>query len=278
MPGLIALDIDGTVTDFGGVIPPEVVAYLSELVSDGWNVVFITGRTFTDGFKILQPLSFPYYFAVQNGAITLRMPQQEVVAKHTLGTDVFPAMENICKDEPSDFVIFAGFEHQDCCYYRSHCFSKELLEYLKARSDAFNSIWYDVESFDNLTLANFPSLKCFGQVESASRISYRIENEIGLHAPLIKDPFQNGYYVVQATHASVNKGSALRDLKQRLRVQTPVIAAGDDNNDISMLEEADIRIIMATAPDHLLQTATIIAPPAREKGIIQGLQKALNLI
>ncbi|MBS4168922.1 HAD family hydrolase [Parachlamydia sp. AcF125] len=278
MPGLIALDIDGTLTDSGEVISPEVSAYLSALVSDGWGLVFITGRTFSDGFKILKPLPFPYYFAVQNGAITLKMPQQEIVSKHTLGKEIFPAMEKICQDEPTDFVLFTGFEYQDYCYYRPQHFSNELLDYLNARALAFNSVWHGVESFENLAITNFPSLKCFGKIESTSRISQRIEKEIGLHAPLIKDPFQMGYYVVQATNASVNKGSALKDLKQKLQIPTPIIAAGDDNNDLSMLEEADIRVIMATAPDHLLRTATVIAPPAREKGIIQGIQKALNLL
>lgn len=278
MRGLIALDIDGTVTDFGSDIPAEVVAYLGQLVSSGWNIIFITGRTFTDGHRILKELPFPYFFSVQNGAITLSMPEQRIIAKCLLDKQIFPLMEKICKDEPTDFVIFAGFEHHDNCYYRSKYFSDELLHYLKRRSDAFNSVWYDLPSFEDIPLINFPSLKCFGKFESASRISNRIENEIGLHAPLIKDPFQNNYYVVQATHPTVSKGAALKELMHQIAHRGPVIAAGDDNNDQTMLDEATIKIIMSTAPSQLLATAHIIAPPASEQGIIKGLQEALELI
>jgi hypothetical protein len=278
MPGIIALDIDGTTADFGRPISTEVSAYLHGLVASGWQLVFITGRTFTDGERLLQHLTFPYYFAVQNGAITLHMPQRKIISKQLLNEQIFPAMEQICQDEPTDFVIFAGYEHQDCCYYRSRYFSDDLLLYLKDRSEAFYSNWIDLPSFDDMPLVDFPSIKCFGIIDSATRISQRIEREIGLHAPLIKDPFRKDYYVVQATHASVSKGSALHQLAQQIAPHAPIIAAGDDNNDISMLDEATIRVVMATAPAHLLTTAHVVAPPAKVNGIIQGLQEALNLI
>lgn len=277
MPGLIALDIDGTVTTFGADIPREVTAYLEQLVFAGWQIVFITGRTFTDGHQLLRGLKFPYYFSVQNGAITLSMPGEKIIDKRLLDTQIFPLMEKICMDEPTDFVIFAGFEYQDNCYYRSKNFSDELLHYLKQRTDAFSSVWYDLPSFEQIPLKTYPSLKCFGKFESANRIAQRIENEIGLHAPLIKDPFQNNYYVVQATHPDVSKGSALKNLMHILACDGPIIVAGDDNNDKSMLDEATIRVIMSTAPAQLLSTAHVIAPPASEKGIIKGIQEALKL-
>jgi hydroxymethylpyrimidine pyrophosphatase-like HAD family hydrolase len=56
-----------------------------------------------------------------------------------------------------------------------------------------------------------------------------------------------------------------------------VIAAGDDNNDVSMFLAADICIAMASAPEHLRNAADIIAPKASEMGIIQGLQQAINI-
>ena len=54
-----------------------------------------------------------------------------------------------------------------------------------------------------------------------------------------------------------------------------VIAAGDDYNDEPMLEAADIKVVMATAPADLLSKADIIAPAASEDGIICGLEAAI---
>jgi hydroxymethylpyrimidine pyrophosphatase-like HAD family hydrolase len=55
-----------------------------------------------------------------------------------------------------------------------------------------------------------------------------------------------------------------------------VIAAGDDENDISLLMAADTKIAMAHAPESLQQVATFIAPPTKDQGIIKALQMALR--
>ncbi len=63
MKGLIALDIDGTLTDNLKPTPAEVAAYLRFLSAEGWEMAFITGRTFHWGYTALKQLNFPYHFA-----------------------------------------------------------------------------------------------------------------------------------------------------------------------------------------------------------------------
>ena len=274
MKGTIALDIDGTITNAVDSIPAEVVHYLAHLNAAGWQLIFITGRTFSLGYKILKALPFPYYFAVQNGALILEMPSQRILTKKYLGHDILPAMEDICDHEPTDFVIYAGYEHNDHCYYRPEHFDKELFEYLKYRQQLLSEVWEPVKSFANLPIASFPSVKCFGKLDSIERIIEKIEDQLDLHVPPIKDPFNPAYFIAQATHPEINKGQALKDFIKTVGKKGPVIAAGDDNNDRTMLEAAEIKVVMATAPNDLLELADIIAPPAEEHGIIKGLEIA----
>jgi hydroxymethylpyrimidine pyrophosphatase-like HAD family hydrolase len=134
----------------------------------------------------------------------------------------------------------------------------------------------EVDSFDELPIDEFASLKAFGTLDSAQRIVSRFEKESGWHVPFIKDPFRQERYVVQATHPHVNKGESVKDLKALINPASIVIAAGDDNNDRSMLAVADIKVVMATAPEDMFLNADVIAPPAREQGIIEGLKNALK--
>lgn len=277
MKGLIALDIDGTLSIHLETIPPQVVEYLHNLVKEGWLLIFITGRTFW-GCKILNALPFPYYVAVQNGAIVLEMPLRRIILKKYLNSHIFPTMEKICRDQPTDFVIYTGAEYNDLCFFRPQCFSQELLIYLQARRELSGESWEKVSSFDDLRIKEFSSVKCFGDEESSPLIAKAIEEQLGLHAPVIKDPFHNGYYVIQATHPAISKGTALRDIINLLEYKGVVIAAGDDNNDRPMLAEADIRIVMSTAPKDLLNEAHVQAPSAAELGIIQGLNQALEIL
>jgi HAD superfamily hydrolase (TIGR01484 family) len=277
MKGIIALDIDGTITAEPNSIPIDVVDYFQELANEGWLFIFITGRTFQLANQVLNFFNFPFYMAVQNGAIILEMPSKTVIAKNYLKKDILPIMENLCQHEPTGFVVYSGFENNDLCYYRSSDFSKEILSLLKQRCIALKEEWIDLPSFDDLPIADFASVKSFGLYESALAITNQIEQLLGLHVPLMKDPFLKNYYVVQATESSVTKGSALRKFINLQSVSLKVIAGGDDNNDKSMLETADIQIVMANAPQDMLLKADVIAPPASEKGIIKGLVEAIQL-
>lgn len=278
MFGTIALDIDGTLTadSRSHTMPQRVVDYLTQLAGNGWQLIFITGRTFQAGYKILQPLPFNYYFAVQNGAIILSMPSRQIVAKKYLDASIFAGMDAVCQDEPSDFVVYTGFENQDVCYYRPRKFSTSLLNYLEGRTRNFKETWIPLESYADMPIKNFPSVKCFGLYESALQVANKIKEQLGLYVPLIRDPFDEMYYVVQATHPEITKGQALLDFLKVKGRYGKIIAAGDDNNDVPMLEAADIKIAMANSPQVMLDMADIVAPPATEEGILIALEEAIR--
>ncbi len=278
MKGIIALDIDGTLTVEMQPPPQAVITYLHQLVDAGWCLVFITGRTYHWGYEALKILDFPFFYSVQNGAITLKLPEEEVVIKNYLSRDILSKVENICENEPSDVVVYSGYEHGDRVYYRPKHFDPKLLAYLEKRQAAFHEEWTPIDSFDEVNLDSFPALKCFGDSESAQRISEKLCGELNLEAPPIRDPFNEESYVVQATRSGINKGSVLTELKKHVPFEGVVIAAGDDFNDIPMLKAADISVAMANGPQELLEVADITAPPAEEQGIVVGLNRAMKLV
>lgn len=277
MEGIIALDIDGTLTASNHEIPAPVVSYLSQLAENQWTILLITGRSFSTCFPILDSLYFPYNLYVQNGAMLLHMPDKKILSKKYLDISIFDIMEEICEGEPTDFVLFAGADQQDLCYYRSMQFEPWLLENLRKRAEILSETWIDLASFQHLPIQEFASLKCFGYESSLTRIAASIESRLGLHVPLIRDPFADkGHFIAQATHPAVSKGEALRDFIKLQPKRCPVIAAGDDLNDLSMMEVADYKIVMETAPPSLLKLADVVAPPAAELGIIKGIATLLK--
>lgn len=274
--GVIALDIDGTLTARDHLIPAVVVRHLNELARDGWQLLFVTGRTFSSAYGILKDFRFPYYFSVQNGAMTLLMPEGRIIAKKYLDRSIFLAMDAVCREEATDYVVFGGYENKDDCYYRPKRFSTELLHFIEKRIYFFKETWYPLDSYDSLPIVDFPSIKCFGTYEPAKRLCQKIEEKLNLHVPLIRDPFDQTYFVVQATYPNINKGSAVKDILSRMQWTGPIIAAGDDNNDLPMFDVAHIKIAMATAPAEVLARADIIAPASDEQGIIKGLEIAIE--
>jgi hydroxymethylpyrimidine pyrophosphatase-like HAD family hydrolase len=276
MKGIIALDIDGTVTANAHALDSDVIDTLSSLATKGWIFIFLTGRPFQWTLHTLESLPFPYALAVQNGALLLEMPSKKILSRTYLMTTILSPMETICLEKKTDFVIYSGLENEDWCYYRPTLLPSSVLSYVLQRTAYLGEKWQSLSTFSQLPISLFPSLKLFAQEEQALMLSQSIEENLGLHAPPNRDPFNPDYFVIQATHAHATKGHVLKEFIQLIGASGPIIAAGDDYNDHSMLEVADVKIVMANAPTKLLQIADIVAPPASEKGIIRGLAAAIN--
>ncbi len=274
MKTLIALDIDGTLTPHLHSLPDPVVDYLESMVKQGCEVALITGRCYTLAYPTLANLTFPYLLAVHNGAIILEMPEKRIFSKQYIDPKVLPVLDKIVEGEETDYALYTGVENQDLCYYRPHLFSERLRDYAKKRAEICQEQWVEVEQFDELPLHSITSIKFFGDQASAERIQAKIEKELSLHIPVIRDPIDESIFLGQATHPQVDKGTAVRKVKGDHPVR--VIAAGDDRNDLPMLLEADIKIVMGTAPQDLQKVADYVAKPATEHGIIEALEYARN--
>ena len=137
--------------------------------------------------------------------------------------------------------------------------------------------WIPLDDFSSLKEQRFPLIKCLGSFESMQKIEHRLKDVCDVHLTTIKDPTsQSAGYVLLITHKEASKGSALQFLRSIEQNDAIYIAAGDDMNDISLLQQADVAIAMADAPNSLQQIAHIIAGTACENGIINALNQAIH--
>ncbi len=273
--GIIALDIDGTVTAQAHGLESNVIDALDRFAKEGWFFIFITGRPFQWGFLTLESLPFSYALAVQNGALLLEMPSRKILTRKYLTREILPQLEKISQECETDFVIYSGLENDDWCYYRSAFLPASLQNYGLQRAAFLGEKWRMLQAFSDLPVPRFSSVKFFAKDKHAFTISQRIEKELGLHAPPNRDPFNPDFFVIQATHPQANKGFVLKAFIQKMKFSGPIIAAGNDHNDCSMLQAAHVKIVMANAPPDVLAMADILAPPASQQGIIQGLSDAI---
>ncbi len=274
--GWIALDIDGTITDKTHHAPPQVVEFLHTLVDKGWEIVFITGRTFSFGYTVVKEFDFPFYLAVQNGADILYMPQKTLISRHYLDAKAIPALEEAYRNEKEDFLLYAGFERGDFCYYRPERFSPKFAEHVKKIMSVSPEPWKAVKNFEFKDGLSFPLAKCLGAKTAMERVSNYLEAFPHISHTLIKDPFATDIYLILVTAKEATKGHALHSVKEVMGDGGPVIAAGDDLNDISMLEAADVKIVMSHAPPSMHSMATIVAEHGQEHGIIAALKQAIE--
>lgn len=268
LKGIIALDIDGTITVELDRIEKKVEDFLNFLIDDGWRLIFLTGRTYSFAFPILSGLKGNYHFAVQNGAALYEMPDVRLVKKHYMPTKLLAQL-------PETVVVESGKQHEDICYYCPGAFSSAELEYIRFRIGISPEKWVPINSFDELEMVEFAVGKYFADREKAYALAAQMSRLAELNVIVIRDPFNPGDYLAFLNEAGASKGRILQEFRQLQQPELPVIAAGDDLNDVEMLEKSSFKIVMQNAPEEMHGLADLVAPPAQENGIIDGLKEAV---
>jgi Cof subfamily protein (haloacid dehalogenase superfamily) len=272
--GCICLDIDGTLTLESDRIPKRVLSCLERLHLEGWMFLFATGRTFSYASRALLEIKFPYFFTVQNGANLLQMPEEIHLHKKYLPGKIIPQLEKLHKGMPEDYLIYSGLEKGDFCYYRPSRFSKVFEEHNERISVFSTSPWVKVDDFSALTKESFPLIKSIGTREEMLALHKKLQEIKETTVSFIKDPLSKHVYLNLITAKGASKGNMVKFMRKKFPEGTLFIAAGDDFNDVSMLEEADIAIVMGQAPKEMRPLADIIAKPAKEEGIVEALLEA----
>jgi len=96
-----------------------------------------------------------------------------------------------------------------------------------------------------------------------------------LNVIVIRDPFNPGNYLAFVNDGQASKGHILEEFRRMHPPELPAIAAGDDFNDVEMLEKSTYKIVMQNAPEKMHALADLIAQPAHNHGIIDALKEAI---
>ena len=274
--GIFASDIDNTLTDKRHIIPDEVVNYLIGLFNNGWQIVFLTGRTFSFAMMSMEKFNAPFMLGVQNGAEVLSMPHANIIYQNFIQKETLTDLDRIFAQFDTGYIVYSGFQAGDFCYYTPNRFSVDMLNYFKKLQSLSSAVWTPVESFEKIIAEKFPLVKVFGPRGQLDEICAIITRECMLTASVITDTVDPTKGILLITAKDVDKGRVLSRLCKDQGWDCPVIAAGDDENDASLLDYADVSICVKGGSKRLETVADIVTPPSVEFGIIQGIEQAMG--
>ena len=274
--GVIALDIDRTLTDRAHKIPDKVITYLHSVQKMGFTFIFVTGREFVYAMDALATVPFPFYLGTQNGADLFKMPEKKHVLSRYFSQKVVQNIETIFEKVEEDFLLYAGYEKGDFCYFRPNRYSMETKKYLKLMQQRSAKPWKAVESFSISSQSSFPFIKAIGQKKTFLDLEPIILKENSVELVIIQDPRREGSHYMLISDVLATKDQAIQYFQEKENLQGPLIAGGDDLNDLRMLEMADVAISMVDADPHVKNKAQILCPSSTDYGMIQGLEEAIS--
>lgn len=257
-PGLVALDIDGTLVDFSENMTEKVAKAVAEVRAAGAHVVLSTGRSTFGVMPIIEMLELESGHCVaSNGAVTFSYPPVEITSAVTF--DPGPAVRLVLDRVPAALVAVEVIGRG----YRTNRLFPE--------GEITGEMW--LESVDELMREPVTRV-IIRDPQSSAEDFVALAEELGLHG--------TNYFVgytawLDLAPEGVSKASALAQISAELGVaQADVLAIGDGRNDVEMLEWAGRGVAMGQAPESLKAVADAVTGTLDEDGAAHELARCFG--
>ena len=269
---LVASDLDGTLLNKNKEITPRLFEALEKLDELGIYFVPSTGRPFGTVPKAIKELPFLKYVITSNGATIYDATEQKNIIENYLTPEAVDAVIEVAKELPiiTEYFIegkafIAKAVYDDLSPFdltESHEF------YIKNSRTPVEDFWNEMKR-NNTVLENINLV--FRDMELRKEIWDRLK-ALGL-ASVTAATTKN----IEITSLYATKAQALEKLCEVLGFgRENVLAMGDGDNDMPMIQFAGIGVAMANGEEHIKQAADIIADDCNDFGAAKILEQIIE--
>lgn len=277
---LLALDIDGTLTDPNFQVPARNIAALRAAHATGIEIILATGRRHDYALPIARELGFPVWLISSNGAL-IRSSDSE-----TFFTDRLPARTALELIQYMDEYR----AHAVLTFDRAANVPGNDSLVLESADELNNTVsrWLEVNRpyikfvsplEDALTEDPLQAMYC-GRVAAMERLQKRL-NQAGFLNKITVMRTQYDHRdlcILDILNRECSKGHALkRWAEQRGLSREQIMAIGDNHNDLEMLEFAGVAVVMENASNELKQNGWKVTGSNAESGVAQAVEQILGL-
>lgn len=267
---LIGIDVDGTLLDTAGRLPPANLDAIHEAVAAGVHVALVTGRSYPFARPVAEPLPSAVTLIVSNGAVE-RTKDGGVLARRLLDRGVARGVLDATRPHrEAAALIFdrdAGgqivFENMDWDVPNRKAYwlrNQRLIERAVPLEGA---------------LVEDPIQVMFnGEVEAMAQLADALRAEAREYAVSLTEYRHRDFSLIDITAPTATKGRALAWRAAELGLsREQVMAVGDNFNDLEMLEFAGTPVVMANAVDGLKQRGWYITGHQDEAGLAEAIRR-----
>jgi cof-like hydrolase len=261
---LLALDIDGTLTNTQKDITPATLEKIIEAQEKGHIVAIASGRPLPGIRKIADTIEldrFGGYVLAFNGGRIVDYSTGEVVYQAVLDNDVVRDIYDYCLKAGCGMVTYDGdrvITGTDIDGYMTFEASINHMEIM--RIDNFRKY------------IDFPLNKCLltADPDKAEKIEQELAEKFGDQLNI----FRSEPYFVEIMPPNVHKATSLEKLLEVLDMdRKDLVACGDGYNDLTMIEYAGVGVAMANAQDIVKEHADYITLSNDEDGLVPVVDK-----
>ena len=267
---LLALDIDGTLTDPNFQVPARNIAALRTAHEAGIEIILATGRRHDYALPIAQELGFPIWLISSNGALIRSS------ASETFFTDRLPArtaaeliqymdefrghavltFDRAANEPGNDSLVLESADELNKTVSRWLQVNRPYIKFVSPLEDA-------------LTEDPLQAMYC-GRVAAMEVLQKRLNQADFLDKITVMSTQYDhrDLCILDILNRECSKGHALRRWAEERGIsREQVMAIGDNHNDLEMLEFAGVAVVMGNASNELKQNGWTVTGSNEESGV-----------
>jgi Cof subfamily protein (haloacid dehalogenase superfamily) len=267
---LIACDLDGTLLDNDHNVTEDNEKVIETLKEKEIPFIIATGRIYPSAAEFSKKLQLKTPIIACNGAVVKDPIKDEILFDYPVASEKMNALIDIC--------------HKYDIYYHLYSIDTVYAERNERLIKKYNE-WKAADP--DKSLVKTAIIKDMKEVV-ANNVIYKLGlyvDEEGAEEALSEMMTIEGMTscfslstLVDVFSVEASKGNAVRDLGKLYGIETEhIMALGDNENDISMLESAGLSIAMKDARDKVKMSATEIGESNENSGVAIAIKKHLKL-
>jgi Cof subfamily protein (haloacid dehalogenase superfamily) len=271
---LIALDIDGTLLDSHGLIPPANIDALTKAIGAGIEIVLATGRRFEFARPVFEQLPGPLTLILSNGAI-IKTCGGETLLRQLLPSDVARRiLAAVPRHRDTAMLLFDRLCDGQIVYERAALAHPRLRAFVRAN----RTFVAEVTPIEDALTEDPLQLMFTGGCAAMRTLFTELGNDprATSYAVALTEYAHRDFSLVDILNAGCSKGATLREWAVRRGIApAEVMAVGDNLNDLQMLEFAGHPVVMGNGLAELQERGWATTGTNDEAGVAQAIAKIL---
>jgi Cof subfamily protein (haloacid dehalogenase superfamily) len=257
---LIATDIDGTLLNSRHEISPRNEQALRRAMQQGVQVVLATGKTYLSGVGIIRQLGLTTPGVYVQG-LAICGPDGSVLHSQTLNPDVVQHVASLAEVED---IAIVGYEGSRLMMPDDNDYAKALTQHHEPQPEIVGPLsrLAGAVAFNKLIVMCEPE----NMPELRQKVSQHVNGSAGI---VLSSPF-----LLEIVPLGTSKGAGLAWLLDYLGVPADeVLALGDAENDVEMLQMAGVGAAMGNAMSVVKDAADIIVASNDDDGLAEAVER-----
>ncbi len=255
---MICLDLDGTLLNSESKVNPLDRKAINKCIDNKVRIAISTGKSYGCVYRIIRDLGLKGFQVASNGAAVINEGQKPVWT-NKIPRNIYISLISYLREKNRSFVV----HHLD-----GHIYCEESNQYLKDISNTGEIITRTENVLDQRIAGEVLMLTYDGKADDEvhKRLIDLFNGKLNIRTGA---PFRMDVYSIKA-----GKSNAIRKILKMYGIsREELMAVGDSENDIEMINLAGLSIAMGNSPDSVKSIADFVVADNNNNGVSEAINK-----